>query len=131
MKTGLLIAEADEELRGLFDQIANQLGFDVETAADGLECWSKLRARVPDVLVVDVEIPWGGGDGVLARLREDGEGATTPTVFVMGNDRPDVLATRAGISCGRCFQKPFRLTELLDSVRAVIPGSRQLESHTA
>ena len=125
MRTGLLIAEADAELRGIFDRHSSALGFDVQTAADGLECWAKLQARAPDALVVDVEIPWGGGDGVLACLREHSDGTMAPAVFVTGDDRPEVLSRRFGIPLGHCFQKPFQLSRLLDSVRAVVAAGRQ------
>ena len=64
MSAGLLIAEADADLRRLYELLSSKLGFLVETAGDGLECWSKLKARSPEALVIDAEIPWGGGDGV-------------------------------------------------------------------
>lgn len=60
MTTGLLIAESDPELRGIYDRLSSMLGCHVETAADGVECWGKLRACSPDALVLDVDILWGG-----------------------------------------------------------------------
>lgn len=116
MKTDLLIAEADAELRKAYGCLFAEVGLRVETAADGLECWDKLRSCSPGALVVDMEILWGGGDGVLARLREDRDGAVTPVVFVTGDDTPIVLSRRVGIAVGSCFQKPFRMSRLLDSV---------------
>ena len=130
MRTGLLIAEADAELRRIYDRLSLILGFHIETAADGLECWTKLRACSPEVLVVDVEIPWGGGDGVLARLREDSDGGVTPAIFVTGGDQPEVLARRFGIAARNCFQKPFQVLALLDCVCAVVTADRQDEART-
>jgi hypothetical protein len=43
----------------------------VETASDGLDCLKKLRRATPAALVLDLKLHWGGGDGVLAWLRED------------------------------------------------------------
>lgn len=128
MTTGLLIAESDPELRGIYDRLSSVLGYNVETAADGVECWSKLRDRSPDALVLDVDILWGGGDGVLACLREDADSAEAPAVFVTGDDAPDVLSRRLGVPPGRCFQKPYRLTAILDSVRAVVAAEREFET---
>lgn len=128
MTTGLLIAESDPELRGIYDRLSSMLGYQVETAADGVECWSKLQTRSPDALVLDVHILWGGGDGVLACLRDDADGAVSPAVFVTGDDAPDVLSRRFGVPSGRCFQKPYRLTAILDSVRGVITAERQFET---
>ena len=130
MRTGLLIAEGDAELRSMYDRLSSALGLSVETSADGLECWTKIRARRPDALVVDMEIRWGGGDGVVACLREDSDGTPVPAIFVTGDDRPDVLSRRFGIPLGQCFQKPFRFGALLDSVCAVVAATRQCEART-
>ena len=124
MKTGLLIAEHDEELREMFDHFATHSGFDVATASDGLECWTRIQSRAPEVLVVDAQIRWGGGEGVLARLREDNDGCASPVVFVTGDDSPETLSQRFGIDLRNCFQKPFRLSALLDSIRAAIPSRK-------
>jgi CheY-like chemotaxis protein len=127
MKTGLLIAEADAEVREMFDRIANHLGFDVETAADGLDCWNKLRNSVPDVLVIDAEILWGGSDGVLSCLRDGACRTLMPDVFVIGQDRPEVLSRRFAVPVRNCFQKPFQLGVLLSFVLAGAGPRRQLQ----
>jgi len=128
MRTGLLIAEADAELRSIYERLSCGLGFPVETAADGLECWTKLRSRPPDALIVDVEIPWGGGEGVLACLRDEAGDQQVPAVFVTGDDSPEVLSRRFGIPLKRCFQKPFHLGWLVDSACAAIAAGRQCEA---
>ena len=38
--------------------------------SSGLECVARLRERVPDVLVLEPQLPWGGGEGVLAIMGE-------------------------------------------------------------
>lgn len=124
METGLLIAEADDALRWVYERQSVLLGFQVETAADGLECYSKFRVRSPEALVIDVEIPWGGGDGVLACVREDSGLTTVPAVFVTGDDPPEVLASRFGIPPEQCFQKPFSLRSLLKTISTVVAANR-------
>jgi len=124
MKASLLIAETDADLRDAYDRLCSARGFQVETSADGLECLIKLGDPVPDVLVVDLDILWGGGDGVLACLREGSAAAIAPAVFVTGNDSPQVLSQRSGIPPGNCFQKPFRVSTLLDSVCTVLAVDR-------
>ena len=120
MSTGLLVAEQDTELRRIYSALSSVLGFRVETAADALECWIKLRTRSPDALVVDAKLLWGGSDGVLACLQEDSDGIRVPAVFVTGDEPPEVLSERFGIPTRHCFQKPHHLTALLDSVSTVI-----------
>lgn len=60
-------------------------GFDIATADNGVECLNVLGAFVPDVLVIEPELLWGGGDGVLAILNEDLNLAGLP-VLVLTTD---------------------------------------------
>jgi DNA-binding response OmpR family regulator len=67
----VLIADADQELLRLYSWSLGKRGFQVETACDGLDCVAKLRAFRPHVLVLDPNLPWGAGEGVLAMMYED------------------------------------------------------------
>ncbi len=116
MRTDVLIADADASLCGAYERMFAGSGLLVETAADGLDCWSKLRARCPDALMIDVDLLWGGSDGVLARLREDSDEALSPEIFVTGDEPPEILSRRAGVAVGRCFQKPLEMGTVLNSI---------------
>ena len=116
MRTDVLIAEADAKLCMAYERMLAGSGLLIETAVDGLDCWSKLRARCPDALMIDMDLRWGGSDGVLARLREDSNVDVRPEVFVTGDESPEILSERAGVAVGRCFQKPLEMNAVLDSI---------------
>lgn len=122
MRTGLLIAEPDAELRSIRERLPDILGFHVETAGDGLECWTRRQALRPDVLVTGMEIRRGGG--VLACLQEAAYRLLCPAVFVTGDAPPNVLARQIGVSRESCFQKPLRLNMLLDLVSSPVAARR-------
>jgi hypothetical protein len=65
-----LIADADESLQAVYRETLSQEGFAVTAAYSGLECVARLREYIPDVLVLEPCLPWGGGDGVIARLND-------------------------------------------------------------
>jgi len=118
MKPMLLVAEGDPELRAIYSRFLAERSYNVQTAADGLECIEKLRQLMPAVILLDEDLRWGGGDGVLAWLREQN---TTVSV---------VLTATAGCSPNivrdswplvvKVLPKPFGLTALLESVRAAL-----------
>ena len=89
---------------------------------NGLECVSHLRKCPPHVLVLDPSIPWGGGEGVLALMREESE---VPAVPVLVHASPDdgaasadlAFAVRAGAS------KPLPPEEMASLVRQLANGS--------
>ena len=64
------MADPDESLQPVYREPLGQEGFDVVVARTGLECVARLRERVPDVLVLEPQLPWGGGEGVLAIMGE-------------------------------------------------------------
>ena len=57
MRTRLLIADEDEFLLGLEDRFFSAHGFEVETAASGVECFEKMRRFSPDVAIIDAAAP--------------------------------------------------------------------------
>ena len=126
MGTDILIAEADTKLCGTYKHMFDGSGLLVETAADGLDCWTKLRASSPDALMIDVNLLWGGSDGVLARLREDSDGEAYPEVFVMGDDPPGCSLGRVGIAAERCFRKPLEMGTVVDSICDVFASDEEI-----
>jgi CheY-like chemotaxis protein len=65
MNPKLLIAEGNVAYCDLYGRFAAECGYEVETASDGLSCVERLRQFKPEVLVLDMGLSWGGGDGVL------------------------------------------------------------------
>jgi two-component system cell cycle response regulator DivK len=75
-----MLAMANKPLLSAYCKLLACDGFEVTTATDGLWCMSLLRSFTPDVLVIDPALPWGGGDGVVAWIREDRALAQVPVL---------------------------------------------------
>ena len=73
MAVRVLLTDPDEFSATTYADCLRQRGAIVTTASTGLECLERLRDFVPDVLVLDPELLWGGGDGVLAVIHEQPE----------------------------------------------------------
>src|SRR5262249_26478362 len=97
-------------------------GYDTETATDGLDCIRKLRRRQPAVLVLDLEMRWGGGDGVLAWLREEGLSGSIAVVLTATGGSAEMLAEHAEPPVAGRPWKPCPLTGLREGVRAAAAG---------
>jgi CheY-like chemotaxis protein len=117
MKPTLLLADGDAEIRELYCNLLARHGYDVVPAADGLDCLQKLNASEPDVLVLDLEMIWGGGDGVLGWLREQTCRPPIPVVLTgTAGCSPDTAADAAA-PVVEFLTKPFALTDLLKSLQ--------------
>lgn len=88
----VLIADPDEALTPAYREPLLREGFEVDTATNGLECLARLRERVPDVLVLEPHMPWGGGVGVLAMMSETPRFTTIPVMVLTSCRNPHVLA---------------------------------------
>ena len=119
MENRLLIADGDPELSDLYQRFFSRNGYEVETAGGGLECLDKLRSRQHKYVILDLGIPWGGGDGVLACLREEFPLRSHPHVVVTSNPYFEAGPEQDQHPVVGRFQKPCRLTALLDCIRSV------------
>ena len=108
----VLLAEADHDLRDVCLSFLRRQGCQVDTANDGIECLAQLRRFVPDLLILDLKLPWGGGDGVLEMLREQPQFLPNELYSRHRSLRPfDSLASPPFVLA---LTKPFSLSALLD-----------------
>jgi DNA-binding response OmpR family regulator len=124
MKPTLLIAERDPAFSELVQNFLSERGYEVEVATDGLDCLAKIRRATPAAVVLDLELLWGGGDGVLSWLREERTAIGLPVILTAtAGANPDAIEN-IGLPVVRFLAKPFSLTTLLESVRAAVPDRR-------
>ena len=118
MKQTLLIADDDAELADHYEMSLTEHGYAAETASDGLECVKKLRQVTPAALVLDLDLRWGGGDGVLAWLREESLTHEIPVILTATAEYPQDYGKLIKPPVVACLRKPFAVTALLESVRS-------------
>jgi DNA-binding response OmpR family regulator len=92
----------------------------VETASDGMDCVEKLRCVTPVVLVLDLELRWGGADGVLAWLREEDAKLGVPVVLTTTAGYAPHMAAFTEPPVVGYLPKPCALTALLESLRSAV-----------
>jgi DNA-binding NtrC family response regulator len=99
-------------------------GFELETAISGVECVARLRERVPDVLLLEPRMPWGGSDGVLAMMEEIPQLATVPVIILTSCHDPDVLHRVACYLISDYYLKPLAPDRLVEKLRSVLNHPR-------
>jgi DNA-binding response OmpR family regulator len=119
-KCHILLALSDKALCEPLRHLLISQGFKVETASGGLECLLKLCQVVPEMMVLDEDILWGGGDGVLAALRA-GEVTFWPPVLFLSREHGEAFPAMRESPVVACLQKPVRFYELLANIDNVLP----------
>jgi two-component system KDP operon response regulator KdpE len=92
-------------------------GFRVSEAGDGLEALEKVRDELPDLVVLDVNLPELDGFETLERLRET---STVPVIMltVKGDEEDRIKGLELGAD--DYVTKPFSPRELVSRIRAVL-----------
>jgi CheY-like chemotaxis protein len=113
----ILIADANEQVRAVYATWLADCGFEVATAADGLDCIAGLRDFVPELLVLDPDLPWGGGLGVLARMHEEVDLPYVPVILLAANPNPWLHEGFARFPNCDCHLKPIAPSMLAYQIR--------------
>lgn len=125
----ILIADGDGTLLDTLQRFVRRFGHDVDIASSGLECLAKLKARRPDVLVLDGELLWGGSGGVLEEMQRDPNFSETQIVMISDcwqESEPDSHPPIAA-----WLRKPYRLHSLLNEIHACFPVRYPVLAHCA
>jgi DNA-binding response OmpR family regulator len=120
----ILMADPDESLRPVYREPLSREGFEVDRALSGLECISRLHERVPDVLVLEPQLPWGGGDGVLAMMGEDPDLAFIPVMVLTSCRSPHILMAVARFPVSDYQLKPLSPDRLVKKIRTLLMHPR-------
>ncbi len=113
----VLVVEDDDQLRRSAKRILEDAGYQVVTAADGLEALEALRQTAGVRLVFsDLVMPRLGGRALYDAARR--EGVTIPFLFASGYSDPD----RGGSldPALPLMHKPWMATDLLGRIRAIL-----------
>jgi CheY-like chemotaxis protein len=120
----VLIADPDESLHLVYREPLLWEGFEVDRALTGLECVSRMRERVPDVLVLEPQLLWGGGDGVLETMGEDPDLASIPVMVLTSCRNPRVLDRVARFPISDYQLKPLAPDRLTGRLRTMLEHPR-------
>jgi CheY-like chemotaxis protein len=80
----ILVVEDHDGARKMLQELLAAEGFFVRTAAHGGEALRQLRQHKPDLIVLDLLLPWISGMEVLATIRGDADFAEVPVVVTTG-----------------------------------------------
>ncbi len=104
-------------------------GYEVFTAADGIEGVDKAMKCVPDLILCDISMPNLDGYGVLEKLRSSQQTTTTPFIFLTAFTEKSNM--RAGMEKGAddFLVKPYTRDELINAIDAQWKKHSQIEKH--
>ena len=116
----VLIADDDADILSLVKAVLERSGHEVVAASDGAEALASVRARKPDLVVLDIAMPEVDGLEVLRRLRADPTTSELPVVLLSARAQEADVERGFAIGASAYLKKPFSPRELGERVAELL-----------
>lgn len=111
----VLVIDDDRDFQTILKVTLNQSGFLVRSLFDGSITDTMNEKPSPDIILLDVDLPFANGVEVGKQLKSHASTKDIPVIMVSANPYVDQLCKEAGAN--DYIQKPFTLNTLIQKVR--------------
>ncbi len=118
----VVVVDDDRNLRKIISTNLELAGFDVQSAADGREALEKIEGMLPDIVLLDLMMPYMDGYEVARRIRghQNPNIANVPIIILTAKGETEDKLRGFEAGADDYMTKPFGPQELLARVRAKI-----------
>jgi two-component system alkaline phosphatase synthesis response regulator PhoP/two-component system response regulator VicR len=115
----ILAVDDEKHIVRLVQVNLERAGYEVVTANDGKEALEKVQSEKPDLVVLDVMMPYMDGFEVLQNLRRNPATRDIPVIMLTAKaqDADVFKGWQSGVDC--YLTKPFNPMELLSFVKRI------------
>jgi carbon storage regulator CsrA len=112
-----LVVEDNDNERELLAGCLRRGGFDVETAADGLQAMVRLTQKAPDVVLLDIHMPKFDGRKTISAIRKNPDYRGVKLFAVTGSTPEEAHINIGPGGVDRWFVKPVNPDALLEAMQ--------------
>jgi response regulator RpfG family c-di-GMP phosphodiesterase len=116
----ILVVDDDAANRELLEEFLVAEGLDVVTAPDGRSSLEAFARLAPDLVLLDVNMPFINGFEVCRRLKSNPDTRLTPVVLVTALSATDDRVRGIKVGADGFLSKPVDRSELLAHVRSLL-----------
>lgn len=117
----IMIVEDDAFVMDIYRTKLTQEGFDVTEAVNGLEAIKKLKDGKPDLILLDIVMPYMDGLDVLKKIKESKELKDIPVILLTNLSQKEEV--NQGLSLGAkdyLIKSHFTPSEVLAKIKSLI-----------
>lgn len=113
----ILAVDDDLSILELYKEIFGKAGFETQTAEDAVSAVTKFQEFKPDLLVLDVDMPAGGGQKVFDRLRNLFQ---NPVPIIFSTGMPESVQNLAKLGNVAVLKKPVNPETLIAEAKRLL-----------
>ena len=118
----VLVVDDDRMIQAFLRAVFEKAGYRVTTAFDAMQGSMMARQVQPDLIVLDVSMPGGGGAKVFERLRMSAGTTGVPILIHTSLPKEDVLRLIPGAADLPFVSKPADPAHILELAERVLAG---------
>ena len=119
-KKTILIVDDDEVILTIAELGLKRAGFNVVKSSSGMSCLESLQYYIPDLILLDVEMPIMSGIQTLKVIKENSKLQEIPVMFLTGSTDSETVVTAKSLGAVGYVVKPFIPQELVDKVKQIL-----------
>jgi DNA-binding response OmpR family regulator len=123
MTKKVLVIDDDPTVQRLAEYVLKKSGYEVLTAANGIEGLRKVKTEKPQLVILDVMLPGMDGFEVCDRLRKDPETAHIPVLMMSAKAQTSDDDTARNVGADEYLVKPASPSEMLRRVARLLGES--------
>ena len=124
-RTFALVVDDSITVRRVTQRLLERNGMRVMTAKDGVDALSILQDNLPDVILLDIEMPRMDGYELATHVRADVRLADIPIVMITSRVGEKHRARAIEIGVNDYLGKPYQENQLLDAIEPLVEARRR------
>ncbi len=118
-KKRVLVVEDDNEVRSMLNDYLTFLGYQTDTAADGLDGLNKIKEHTYDLVITDIAMPYVSGIGIISILKKDYPDIPVIAITGYGYHAEELAQEK---HADYIMGKPFDVQKLKEAVKRLLPA---------
>jgi chemosensory pili system protein ChpA (sensor histidine kinase/response regulator) len=125
-----MVVDDSITIRKVTSRLLERNNFSVLTAKDGVDAVSRLQDNIPDLILLDIEMPRMDGYELAMYIRNNEHLREIPIIMITSRSGEKHRRRAMEIGVNRYLGKPYQETELLDSINDILAMRRGLKRKT-
>jgi len=118
--TTIMVVDDSITVRKVTARLLKRQGMEVITAKDGVDAVAQLQEVIPDLMLLDVEMPRMDGYELATQVRNTPATTHIPIIMITSRTGAKHRDRAEKIGINRYLGKPFNETELLENINALL-----------